>query len=139
MLRPNNRKFRKDFKGRISTAYESRSNQLKFGTHGLQALEKGHITARKIEAVRRSITSFMKRRGKVWIRIFPDHPITAKPTEVRMGKGKGNVSYWVCVVKPGRILYEVAGQNPKIVKEALDYAKTKLPIFTKIITRDIKI
>ena len=115
MLRPRQTKYRKAHKGRIRTKTESKSNSLKFGIFGLQALEKGKITAKQIEAVRKTISNFMKRSGKIWIRIFPDTPITAKPTEVRMGKGKGNVSYWVSKVKPGKILYEVSGKNNKII------------------------
>ena len=137
MLRPNQRKFRKNNKGRNNSKLELKANNLKFGTHGLQALEKGRITARQIEAVRRSLTNFTKRKGKIWIRIFPDFPITGKPSEVRMGKGKGNVSYWVSNVKPGRILYEIAGANPQILINALSYASSKLPITTKIISRQL--
>ena len=137
MLRPNQRKFKKNNKGRNNSKLELKANNLKFGTHGLQALEKGRITARQIEAVRRSLTNFTKRKGKIWIRIFPDFPITGKPSEVRMGKGKGNVSYWVSNVKPGRILYEIAGANPQILINALSYASSKLPITTKIISRQL--
>ncbi len=135
MLKPNQRKFRKNNKGRSLSKYEPKANILKFGTHGIQALERGRITAKQIEAVRRSITNFLKRKGKVWIRIFPDMPITNKPSEVRMGKGKGNVAYWVAVVKPGRILYEIAGADFKLLTNALKYASTKLPISNKILTR----
>jgi len=137
MLKPNKKKLKKNNKGRNNIKYEIKSSKLKFGTHGLQALEKGRITAKQIEAVRRSITNFMKRKGKIWIRIFPDFPISAKPSEVRMGKGKGNVSFWVSNVKPGKILYEIAGANPKILQNALSYASTKLPIAVKIITRPL--
>lgn len=135
MLKPNQRKYRKSTKGRSLSKNEPKSNILKFGTHGIQALEKGRITAKQIEAVRRSITNFLKRKGKVWIRIFPDMPITNKPSEVRMGKGKGNVAYWVAIVKPGRILYEIAGADFKLLTSALKYASTKLPISNKILTR----
>jgi large subunit ribosomal protein L16 len=135
MLRPNQRKFRKNNKGRFHAKFETKANILKFGTHGIQALEKGRITAKQIEAVRRSITNFLKRKGKVWIRIFPDFPVTNKPSEVRMGKGKGNVSYWVCNVRPGRILYELAGPDYKLLLNALKYASVKLPIGVKILTR----
>lgn len=135
MLRPNQRKFRKSNKGRFHAQFENKSNCLRFGTHGIQALEKGRITAKQIEAVRRSITNFLKRKGKVWIRIFPDFPVTNKPSEVRMGKGKGNVAYWVCNVKPGRILYELAGADYKIMQNALKYASIKLPIEVRILTR----
>lgn len=135
MLRPNNTKYRKSNKGRNNVKVELKANQLKFGMYGLQALEKGDITARQIEAVRRTITGFTKRTTKIWIRIFPDLPITRKPTEVRMGKGKGNVSHWVARVKPGRILYEVSGGNIKLLKDALKLATNKLPIHVKIIKR----
>ena len=135
MLKPNQRKFRKNNKGRSRSKFEFKANCLKFGTHGIQALERGRITAKQIEAVRRTITNFLKRKGKVWIRIFPDLPITNKPSEVRMGKGKGNVSFWVAPVKPGRILYELAGADFTLLTEALKFAATKLPISTKILTR----
>jgi large subunit ribosomal protein L16 len=135
MLKPNQRKFRKNNKGRSLSKIEPKSNILKFGTHGIQALEKGRITAQQIEAVRRSITNFLKRKGKVWIRIFPDFPITNKPSEVRMGKGKGNVAFWVCNVKSGRILYELAGADFNLLENALNYAITKLPINAQIIKK----
>lgn len=135
MLKPNQRKFRKNNKGRNNTKIETKANNLQFGTLGVQALEKGRITAKQIEAIRRTLTGFMKRKGKVWIRIFPDFPISQKPSEVRMGKGKGNVSYWVANVKPGRILYEIAGADPKILENSLKYASTKFPIAVKIIKR----
>ncbi len=135
MLKPNQRKFRKNNKGRNNTKMELRSNILQFGTFGLQALEKGRITAKQIETIRRTITGFMRRKGKVWIRIFPDFPISQKPSEVRMGKGKGNVSYWVANVKPGKILYEIAGADPQILENALQYACPKFPIAVKIIKR----
>jgi large subunit ribosomal protein L16 len=137
MLKPNQRKFKKNNKGRNNTKYELKSNKLQFGTQGIQALEKGRISAKQIETIRRSITGFMKRKGKVWIRIFPDFPITKKPSEVRMGKGKGNVSHWVANVKPGRILYEIAGADENIVENALIYACNKFPIAVKIIKRII--
>lgn len=136
MLRPNQRKFRKNNKGRFHAFQENKANCLKFGTHGIQAVEKGRITAKQIEAVRRSITNFLKRKGKVWIRIFPDFPITNKPSEVRMGKGKGNVAYWVSNIKPGRILYELAGADYRIMITALKYASTKLPFQVKILTKN---
>ena len=135
MLKPNQRKFKKNNKGRNNTKLELRSNNLKFGTLGIQALEKGRITAKQIETIRRAITGFMKRKGKVWIRIFPDFPISQKPSEVRMGKGKGNVSYWVANVKPGKILYEVAGADTKVIENALKNATAKFPISVKIIKR----
>lgn len=133
MLSPSNTKYKKIRKGRIKCNFEQKSNKLKFGNYGLQALERGYITDRQIEATRRTITGFMNRTGKIWIRIFPDLPITRKPKEVRMGKGKGAVKFWACKVKPGRVLYEVSGQNSFIIKEALKKASTKLPVSTKII------
>ena len=135
MLKPNQRKFKKNNKGRNNTKLELRSNNLKFGTLGIQALEKGRITAKQIETIRRAITGFMKRKGKVWIRIFPDFPISQKPSEVRMGKGKGNVSYWVANVKPGKILYEIAGADPKVLESALINSFTKFPIAVKLVKR----
>jgi large subunit ribosomal protein L16 len=135
MLKPNQKKFRKNNKGRSLSKIEFKASALKFGTHGIQALEKGRLTAKQIEAVRRTITNFLKRKGKVWIRIFPDFPITKKPSEVRMGKGKGNVAFWVANVKPGRMLYEIAGNDYFSLKNALQFALIKLPIAAKIITR----
>ncbi len=133
MLKPNQRKFRKNNKGRSLAKIEPKTNLLKFGTHGIQALERGRITARQIEAVRRTITNYLRRKGKVWIRIFPDFPVTNKPSEVRMGKGKGNVAYWVCNVKPGRILYELSGSDYILLENALKYALIKLPVASKVI------
>lgn len=133
MLEPKRTKFKKTKKGRIKNNLEQKSNKLQFGLYGLQAIEKGYLTARQIEAGRRTITGYMKRTGKVWIRVFPDNPITRKPTEVRMGKGKGTVKFWVCVIKPGKILYEVSGKNTTIIKEALKQVSHKMPMFTKIV------
>lgn len=133
MLRPKQTKFRKKQKGRISPFYEYKANTIKFGTYGLKALTQGKLTASQLEAGRRALTSSMKRKGKVWIRAFPDYPITSKPTEVRMGKGKGNVDYWVCRVKPGKIIYEISGGNELTMKLALKKASIKLPILTKIV------
>ena len=137
MLRPNQRKYRKNNKGKLNSNFETKANQLQFGIVGLQSLEKGRITARQIEAVRRSLAGFTKRKSKIWIRIFPDFPVSAKPTEVRMGRGKGNVSHWVSIVKPGRILYEMAGSDLMLLKAALKNASVKLPISTKIIERQL--
>ena len=134
MLRPRKTKYKKYKKGRLKHILENKSNKLKFGTIGLQATERGFITANQIEAGRRTITGFMKRTGKVFIRTFPDHPITSKPAEVRMGKGKGAVSYWVCKVKPGKVLYEVAGKNPILIQQALKQVSNKLPMSTRIIS-----
>ncbi len=135
MQKPNQRKFKKNNKGRNITKIENSANQLCFGTHGLQALEKGRLTAKQIEAIRRTITNFLKRKGKVWIRIFPDFPVSKKPSEVRMGKGKGNVAFWVCNVKPGRILYEIAGASYKTLNDALLNTFIKFPIEVRILTK----
>jgi large subunit ribosomal protein L16 len=135
MLMPKRVKYRKQMRGRMK-GKESRGVEVHFGDYGLQALEPGWVSARQIEAARRAITRALKRRGKVWIRIFPDKPYTQKPAETRMGKGKGNVEYWVAVVKPGRIMFEVGGGLPEdIAKEALALAAYKLSIKTKIVTR----
>ena len=136
MLQPKRTKYRKVQKGRIrGLAY--RGSSLNFGIFGIKALEPVWITSRQIEAARIAMTRAMKRQGQVWIRIFPDKPITKKPAEVRMGKGKGAPEYWVAVVKPGRILFEVAGVDMDLAKEALRLAAQKLPIKTKfVISRD---
>lgn len=135
MLMPKRVKYRKQMRGRMKgKAY--RGAEISFGDYGLKAVEPGWITARQIEAARRAIVRAMRRRGKSWIRIFPDKPVTQKPAETRMGKGKGNVEYWVAVVKPGRILFEVGGGIPEdIAIDALRLAQYKLPIRTKIISR----
>jgi len=135
MLMPKRVKYRKQMRGRMrGKAY--RGAEVNFGDFGLKALEPGWITARQIEAARRALVRAMKRRGKFWIRIFPDKPVTKRPAESRMGKGKGNVEYWVAVVKPGRIMFEVGGGLPDdIAKEALRLAQYKLPIKTKIVGR----
>jgi large subunit ribosomal protein L16 len=134
MLMPKRVKFRKQQRGR-RTGIASRGVEIESGEYGLQALEAGWITARQIEAARRVIVREMKRRGKAWIRIFPDKPITAKPAETRMGKGKGSVDHWVAVVKPGRIMFEVAGVPDDIAKLALSQAAYKLPIPTQVVAR----
>jgi large subunit ribosomal protein L16 len=134
MLQPARTKFRKQMKGRM-TGLAYRGSDLSFGEYGLQALEEGRINARQIEAARIAITRCIKRGGKVWIRVFPDKPITKKPLETRMGHGKGNVEEWVAVIKPGRILYEMEGVTPEIAKEAMTLAQHKLPISTKMIRR----
>ncbi len=134
MLSPRKVKYRKQQKGRIrGTA--SRGNRLAFGDYGLKALGCGRITAQQIEAARIAITRHVKRRGKIWIRIFPDKPVTKKPAETRMGSGKGNVEYWVAPVKAGRILYEMEGVSEEVALEALRLAQHKLPIPTKIVKR----
>ncbi|MFY0624800.1 MAG: 50S ribosomal protein L16 [Reichenbachiella sp.] len=134
MLQPKRTKFRKKQKGRIK-GLAQRGHTLAFGTFGIKALEPGWITSRQIEAARISMTRAMKREGQVWIRVFPDKPVTKKPAEVRMGKGKGAPEYWVAVVKPGTILFEAAGINKELGKEALRLAEQKLPIRTKFVVR----
>src|ERR671924_525582 len=134
MLQPKRTKFRKAFKGRIHGTAKG-GTLLNFGSHGLKALEPDRVTARQIEAARRAITRQMKRAGRVWIRIFPDVPVSKKPTEVRMGKGKGTPELWVCRIKPGRIMFEIDGIAPDLAKEALDLAAAKLPIKTRFIER----
>jgi large subunit ribosomal protein L16 len=135
MLQPKKVKHRKIQKGRMKgKAY--RGSQLAFGDFGLQATERHRITARQIEAARIAMTRHVKRGGKIWIRIFPDKPITKKPAETRMGKGKGNPEEWVCVVKPGRMLYEMEGVTSKIAREALRLAAHKLPLATRVVERE---
>ena len=136
MLQPKKTKFRKMQKGKMK-GFAQRGHQLSFGSFGIKALEETWITARQIEAARIAVTRYMKRQGQVWIRIFPDKPVTSKPAEVRMGKGKGAPEYFVAVVKPGRIMFEVAGVPIEVAKEALRLAAQKLPVKTKfIIARD---
>ena len=135
MLMPKRVKYRKQMRGRMKGKAQ-RGAEIHFGDFGLQALEPAWVSARQIEAARRAIVRALKRRGKVWIRIFPDKPVTQKPAETRMGKGKGNVEFWVAVVKPGRVLFEVGGGlDEDVAKEALRLAAYKLPIKTKIIAR----
>ena len=134
MLQPKRTKFRKQFKGRIHGAAKGGTN-LDFGGFGLKALEPNRVTAREIEAARRAITREMKRAGRVWIRIFPDLPVTSKPTEVRMGKGKGSPEFWAAKVKPGRIMFELDGVSEEIAREALRLGAAKLPIKTRFIQR----
>ncbi|CAN5117581.1 50S ribosomal protein L16 [soil metagenome] len=134
MLSPKRTNYRKQFKGRIHGTATSGAD-LTFGSFGLKALEPERVTARQIEAARRAITREMKRAGRVWIRVFPDVPVSKKPTEVRMGKGKGTPEVWVCRVKPGRILFEVDGIPVGIAKEALTLAAAKLPVKTRFIER----
>ena len=134
MLQPKKTKYRKAHKGRIKGVATS-ATTLNYGTYGLKALEAERVTARQIEAARVAMTRFMKRAGRVWVRIFPDVPVSKKPTEVRMGKGKGSPEYFACRVKPGRILFEVDGVSEQIAKEALYKASAKLPIKTKTIKR----
>ena len=134
MLQPIRTKFRKAHKGRIHGVATS-GNTLAFGQYGLKALEPDRVTARQIEAARRALTRAMKRSGRVWIRVFPDVPVSKKPIEVRMGKGKGTPEYWVARVKPGRILFELDGVPVQLAKEALTLAAAKLPIKTRFIQR----
>jgi large subunit ribosomal protein L16 len=134
MLQPKRTKFRKQFKGRISGA-SKRGTDLNFGAFGLKALEPERVTARQIEAARRAITRHMKRAGRVWIRIFPDVPVSKKPTEVRMGKGKGAPEFWAAKVKPGRIMFEIDGVTPELAEEALRLGAAKLPIRTRFVRR----
>jgi|TARA_R110001592_G_scaffold325782_3_gene606089 large subunit ribosomal protein L16 len=135
MLQPKRTKFRKQFKGKMK-GNAQRGNSIAFGSFGLKALEETWITSRQIEAARIAVTRYMKREGKVWIRIFPDKPVTAKPLEVRMGKGKGAPSHWVAVVRPGRIMFESDGVPLEIAKEAMRLAAQKLPVKTKFIIRN---
>ena len=134
MLQPKKTKFRKQFKGRIHGISKG-GTDLNFGQYGLKALEPERVTARQIEAARRAITRQMKRQGRVWIRIFPDVPVSKKPTEVRMGKGKGSNEYWAARVKPGRIMFEIDGVAEDIAREALRLGAAKLPIRTRFIQR----
>jgi large subunit ribosomal protein L16 len=136
MLQPKRTKFRKQFKGR-NRGVATRGNKVNFGEFGLKALGHARITARQIEAARRAISRYVKRGGKVWIRIFPDKPITQKPLEVRQGSGKGNVEYWVALVQPGRVLFEIEGVSPELAAEAFRLASAKLPVLTELISREI--
>jgi large subunit ribosomal protein L16 len=134
MLMPKRTKYRKQMKGRIRGAAHRGSN-IDFGEYALQALDPGKLTSRQIEAARVALTRRVKRGGKIWIRIFPDKPITRKPAETRMGKGKGSPEYWVAVVRPGRILFELEGVTPELAREAMQLARHKLPIRTRFISR----
>ena len=134
MLQPKRTKFRKKQKGRVK-GLAQRGHTLAFGTFGIKSLEPGWITSRQIEAARIAMTRAMKREGQVWIRIFPDKPVTKKPAEVRMGKGKGAPEYWVAVIKPGTILFEAAGVSKELAQEALRLAQQKLPLRTKFVVR----
>ena len=138
MLQPTRTKFRKAFKGRIH-GNSTRAAVLNYGEFGLKAMQPDRITARQIEAARRAITRHIKRQGRVWIRVFPDVPVSQKPTEVRMGKGKGTPEYWACRIKPGRILFELDGIDEALAKRAFELGAAKLPISTKFITRGIKL
>ncbi|WP_017446402.1 50S ribosomal protein L16 [Gayadomonas joobiniege] len=136
MLQPKRTKFRKQFKLRNRGVANS-GNKVSFGSFGLKATERGRMTARQIEAARRAMTRHVKRQGKIWIRVFPDKPITKKPLEVRMGKGKGSVEYWVCQIQPGRVLYEMDGVPEPLAREAFALAAAKLPFKTTFVTRTV--
>ncbi len=136
MLQPKRTKFRKQHKGR-NRGLAQVGNKVSFGEYGLKSLERGRITSRQIEAARRAMTRHIKRGGKIWIRIFPDKPITEKPLEVRQGKGKGNVEYWVAQIQPGRMLYEMQGVSEEIAREAFKLAAAKLPLKTTFVTRTV--
>lgn len=136
MLQPKRTKFRKQFKGR-NRGLATTGSKVSFGEYGLKAVERGMITARQIEAARRAMTRHIKRGGKIWIRVFPDVPVSKKPLEVRMGKGKGNVEFWVCKIQPGRVLYEMEGVNEVIAREAFKLAAAKLPFKTTFVFRQV--
>lgn len=136
MLQPKRTKFRKMHKGRNRGLAQS-GNKVSFGEFGLKCVGRGRITARQIEAARRAMTRHIKRGGKIWIRVFPDKPITTKPLEVRMGKGKGNVDYWVALVQPGSMLYEMEGVTEELAREAFKLADAKLPVKTVFVNRQV--
>jgi len=136
MLLPKRTKYRKQFKGK-NRGVAHTGNKVSFGEFGLKALERGNITSRQIESARRAINRHVKRGGKIWIRIFPDVPITQKPLEVRMGKGKGSVEHWVCKVQPGKMLYEIEGVSEDVARQAFSLAAAKLPIKTTFVTREL--
>ena len=136
MLQPKRTKFRKQMKGR-NRGLAHRGSTVSFGTYALKATGRGRMTARQIEAARRAMTRHIKRGGKIWIRVFPDKPITKKPLEVRQGKGKGNVEYWVCQIQPGRVLYEMEGVTEEVAREAFRLAAAKLPFATAFVSRQV--
>ena len=136
MLQPKRTKFRKQQKGRNRGLAQS-GNQVSFGEYGLKAVGRGRMTSRQIEAARRAITRHVKRGGKMWIRVFPDKPITQKPLEVRQGKGKGNVEYWVALIQPGRMLYEIEGISESLAREAFSLAAAKIPFKTTFVKRTV--
>jgi large subunit ribosomal protein L16 len=136
MLQPKRTKFRKQMKGR-NRGLAIRGSSVSFGEFGLKAIGRGRITARQIEAARRAISRYVKRGGKIWIRIFPDKPITKKPLEVRMGKGKGNVEYWVALIQPGKMLYEIQGVSEEVAREAFRLAAAKLSVKTTFVSRTV--
>ena len=136
MLQPKRTKFRKQHKGR-NRGLAKRGNSVSFGEFGLKATARGRLTSRQIESARRAMTRHVKRGGKIWIRVFPDKPITKKPLEVRQGKGKGNVEYWVALVQPGSVLYEISGVDEVVAREAFKRAAAKLPVSTTFVTRQV--
>lgn len=136
MLQPKKTKFRKQQKGRLR-GLALRGNKVSFGEYGLKATTRGRVTARQIEAARRAMTRYIKRGGRIWIRIFPDKPISKKPLEVRMGKGKGNPEYWVALVKPGTVMYEMEGVPEDVAREAMRLAAAKLPVRSNFISRHV--
>lgn len=136
MLQPKRTKFRKQMKGR-NRGLAQTGNKVSFGEYGLKAIGRGRITARQIEAARRAVTRYVKRGGRIWIRIFPDKPISKKPLEVRMGGGKGNVEYWVAQIQPGRMLYEIEGVSEEQAREAFRLAAAKLPVQTAFVARQV--
>ena len=136
MLQPKRTKYRKQMKGR-NRGLAQRGNTVAFGEFGLKATDRGRLTARQIEAARRAMTRYVKRGGKIWIRVFPDKPITQKPLEVRQGKGKGNVEYWVAQIQPGKVLYEMEGVTEEIAREAFRLAAAKLPLATTFVSRQV--
>ena len=136
MLQPKRTKFRKQMKGR-NRGLANRGAKVSFGEYGLKATGRGRLTARQIEAARRAMTRHIKRGGKIWIRVFPDKPITQKPLEVRQGKGKGNVEYWVAQIKPGKVLYEMEGVSEELAREAFELAAAKLPFPTAFVKRQV--
>ncbi len=136
MLQPKRTKYRKMMKGR-NRGLATRGNKVSFGEFGLKATVRGRLTARQIEAARRALTHFIKRGGRVWIRVFPDKPVTKKPLEVRMGSGKGNVEFWVAEIRPGAVLYEMEGINEQQAREAFKLAAAKLPLKTTFVTRSL--
>jgi large subunit ribosomal protein L16 len=136
MLQPKRTKFRKQQKGR-NRGLAQVGNKVSFGEYGMKAVERGQITARQIEAARRAMTRHIKRGGKIWIRVFPDTPITKKPIEVRMGKGKGNVEYWVSKIQPGKMLYEMEGVSEEVAREAFRLAAAKLPVRVTFVSRTV--
>jgi len=136
MLQPKRTKFRKQMKGR-NRGLAQRGSKVSFGEYGLKSTDRGRMTARQIEAARRTITRYVKRGGKLWIRVFPDVPITKKPIEVRQGKGKGNVEYWIAQIQPGRMLYEIEGVSESDAREAFKLAAAKLPFKTAFVSRTV--